>query len=99
MSSLPETVENDLFDAIQIYFNISLKQIDDFKKIFVKNKTCYHNHVHKIWAIICLLLFNPNYNNSKKIIYFGCKTEDYDTMLKIHQEPIPLNKYNSPTNL
>ena len=96
VSSLPETIEDDLFDAIQIYFNISLKQIDDFKKKFVENQTCYHNPVHKIWAIICLLLFNPNYSNSKKIIYFGCKTEDYDTMLKIHQEPIPLNKYNSP---
>ena len=91
-SSLPETIDSELFDAIHIYFNIKKTQIDDIKE---KINNSYNNDIHKIWSIICLLIFNPNYINSKKKLYIGLNEKDYQNILKIHTDPIPLNKYGN----
>jgi len=55
----------------------------------------YTNAIHKLWAIICLLIFNRDYLSSKKKIYIACSDMEYKEVMKIHDDPIPLNKYNN----
>ena len=55
----------------------------------------YKNAIHKLWAIICLLIFNRDYLSSKKKIYIACSDMEYKEVMKIHEDPIPLNKYNN----
>ena len=55
----------------------------------------YKNAIHKLWAIICLLIFNRDYLSSKKKIYIACSDMEYKEVMKIHDDPIPLNKYNN----
>jgi len=55
----------------------------------------YQNHIHKIWAIICLLLFNPHHNTATKKIYIACSDDEVETLMKHHRESIPLNKYGN----
>jgi len=56
----------------------------------------YKNSIHKLWAIICLLIFNPEYLSSKKKIYIACSDSEYQNIMNIHNDPIPLSKYNNP---
>ena len=104
VSSLPKTVEPDLFDAIQIYFNLGNTQIEELKKNYygdsgtgtdVDNGEYYDNNHHKIWAIICLLIFNPDYIKSKKKMFIGIHNSDYNNIIKIHNDPIPLDPSSS----
>ena len=55
----------------------------------------YKNAIHKLWAIICLLIFNRDYLSSKKKIYIACSDMEYNAVMKIHEDPIPLSKYNN----
>ena len=112
VSSLPDIVELDLFQAIQTYFKLSDEQCLFFQEGFYElgsdttgngqneHKYIYKNYVHKIWAIICLLTFHPHYIQSnltnKKKIYFAYSDSEYDELMKIQNEPVPLDKYNCP---
>ena len=100
VSSLPKTVEPDLFDAIQIYFNIGNTQIEELKKNYYgydgtgtdgTDYEYYDNNHHKIWAIICLLIFNPDYTQSKKKMFIGIHDSDYKDIIKIHNDPLTLD--------
>ena len=108
VSSLPDVIEPDLFQAIQTYFKITDAECLSFQVGFtfagagaaggVGGRNQYINVVHKIWAIICLLLFNPQYiqfaATNKKKIYIACGDGEYDEIIKHHNDPIPLNKNN-----
>lgn len=113
VSSLPDTVEDELFLSIQLYFKLTNESIEDIKKRFYdgidvnvssqdkqlpKYTHSYQNHIHKIWSIICLLIFNHDYNSNvvtKKKIYIACSDTEIETLMKHHNEPIPLNKYDN----
>jgi len=126
VSSLPDTVEPDLFQAIQTYFKLSDEQRILFQEGFYelgtdtttsnkatkdseqtdytdknkdKHKYVYKNYVHKVWAIICLLTFHPDYIqcNSviKKKLYIAYSDSEYDEFIKKQNELIPLDKYNN----
>jgi hypothetical protein len=115
VSSLPEVVDDELFDAIQTYFKLSDVQIGDIKNGFYQDvdtasgdatggdavvdttstQFVYTNHIHKLWSILCLLLFNPGYLSGKKKIYIGCSDDEFNNIMKHDTEPIPLNKYNN----
>tara|TARA_B110000483_G_C18176222_1_gene535175 strand:- start:636 stop:1760 length:1125 start_codon:yes stop_codon:yes gene_type:complete len=88
--SLPDTIDSELFDTLRIYFNLGEEQLNDIKTKF---NNSYNNDIHKLWSIICLLLFNPKYTDSKKKMFLGLSDDDYQNVLKIHNEPIPLNKH------
>ena len=89
---------DDLFDNVFIYFsrvdkNLSIDLINGMKKHI---STChYTNYVHKIWAKICLLVFNGNFHQAKKKLYISCLTDEYNKIMNIHQQPVPLNSYNN----
>ena len=91
VSSIPE-VDSDLFDAIQKYFNLSNDDYEHFKTIFANQS--YDNDPHKIWSIICLLIFNPTYKDSKKQIFTTLTDDDYQNIIKQLNPSIPLNKNN-----
>ena len=119
VSSLPDVIELDLFQAIQTYFKITDEECLLFQSGFTfdgigtvgtdfggnasanadnSGHNQYTNTVHKIWAIICLLMFNPQYTQSaatnKKKIYIACGDGEYDEIIKHDTDPIPLNKNN-----
>ena len=111
VSSLPDVVDADLFKAIQIYFQLSDEQTMSFQNEFFPQSSAdnnevpqpsadtanqYKNMIHKLWAIICLLIFNRDYLTSKKKMYISCSDSEYNDIMKIHNDPIPLSKYNNP---
>ena len=107
VSSLPDVVDADLFKAIQIYFQLSDEQSMSFQNEFLPQPSAdtadttdttdqYKNMIHKLWAIICLLIFNRDYLTSKKKMYISCSDSEYNDIMKIHNDPIPLSKYNNP---
>ena len=104
VSSLPDVVDADLFKAIQIYFQLSDEQSMSFQNEFLPQPSAdtadttdqYKNMIHKLWAIICLLIFNRDYLTSKKKMYISCNDSEYNDIMKIHNDPIPLSKYNNP---
>ena len=104
VSSLPDVVDADLFKAIQIYFQLSDEQSMSFQNEFLPQPSAdttdttdqYKNRIHKLWAIICLLIFNRDYLTSKKKMYISCSDSEYNDIMKIHNDPIPLSKYNNP---
>ena len=101
VSSLPDVVDADLFKAIQIYFQLSDEQSMSFQNEFLPQLSAdtadqYKNMIHKLWAIICLLIFNRDYLTSKKKMYISCSDSEYNDIMKIHNDPIPLSKYNNP---
>jgi len=91
VSSIPD-VDSDLFDAIQKYFKISNQYFEHFKTIFSNHS--YDNDPHKIWSIICLLIFNPIYKDSKKQLFTTLTDTDYQTIITQLNPPIPINKNN-----
>ena len=42
------------------------------------------------------MIFNRDYTSSKKKIYIACSDSEYNHIMKIHNDPIPLSKYNNP---
>ena len=119
--SLPDVIEDDdeIFMAIQIYFQLPDEQIKSFQSEFnckIKKyepsadepsedepsadepsaDNQYNNSIHVLWSIICLLIFNRDYTSSKKKIYIACSDSEYNNIMKIHNDPIPLSKYNNP---
>ena len=109
--SLPDVIEDDdeIFMAIQIYFQLPDEQIKSFQSEFnckIKQyepsadepsaDNQYNNSIHVLWSIICLLIFNRDYTSSKKKIYIACSDSEYNHIMKIHNDPIPLSKYNNP---
>jgi len=101
VSSLPDVVDADLFKAIQIYFQLSDEQTMSFQNEFfplplADTADQYKNTIHKLWAIICLLIFNRDYLSSKKKMYISCSDSEYNDIMKNHNDPIPLSKYNNP---
>ena len=64
VSSLPDTVDDELLETIKIYFNIPHDQFACISKFIHTNE--YNNKLHKIWSMICLFIFNPSYHESKK---------------------------------
>jgi len=112
VSSLPDVVDADLFKAIQIYFQLSDEQTMSFQNEFLPRPSAdnsvvplqpsadtadqYKNTIHKLWAIICLLIFNRDYLSSKKKMYISCSDSEYNDIMKNHNDPIPLSKYNNP---
>ena len=94
---MPDTIDDDLFDSIQIYFKVSDEEIDSFKHTL---KECsYDNKVHIAWAIICFFLF-PEHRSSnnvrKSTIYIACSDSEYNEMVGIHEDPVPLSNLNNP---
>lgn len=114
VSSLPDVIESDIFQAIQTYFQLSDEQFaviqrlidsslseaekeeEDDKDKNNENQYKYKNAIHVLWSVICLLIFNPGWFQSKKKLYIGCSDDEIDSVMKIHTEPIPLNNYNQP---
>ena len=116
--SLPDVVEDEdeIFMAIQIYFQLPDEQIKSFQSEFNCNvkqdelagelakdelatatvDNQYNNSIHVLWSIICLLIFNRDYTSNKKKIYIACSDSEYNHIMKIHNDPIPLSKYNNP---
>ena len=119
--SLPDVIEDDdeIFMAIQIYFQLPDEQIKSFQSDFncnVKQNELagelatdepltdtvdtvdnqYNNSIHVLWSIICLLIFNRDYTSNKKKIYIACSDSEYNHIMEIHNDPIPLSKYNNP---
>ena len=124
--SLPDVIEDDdeIFMAIQIYFQLPDEQIKSFQSEFnckIKQyepsadepsadepsadepsadepsaDNQYNNSIHVLWSIICLLIFNRDYTSCKKKIYIACSDSEYNHIMKIHNDPIPLSKYNNP---
>jgi hypothetical protein len=97
VSSLPK-IDDELFDSIQIYFELGETQLDDIKTKFYNT---YNNDFHKIWSIICLLIFNPKYINSKKNIYLGLSDNEYEYIFKKHSQYNSLNSSEQidPSNI
>jgi len=117
VSSLPDTVEIDLLQAIQTYFKLTDEQLMLFQSGFNFDNTTplhddpdhvehasssytYKNYLHKLWAIICLLMFYPDninmFTTNKKKIYIAYSDTEYVEIIKHHNEPVPLDKYNNP---
>jgi hypothetical protein len=106
ISAIPDTIEDDLFQFIQLYFQISHETIEHFKLRFYECK--YSNKVHIIWSIICLFIFNKCnggedtfshkewYGVTKKTVYIGCSDIEYNEIVRIHEDPIPHDKFNHP---
>jgi len=86
--SVPETIDCELFESIQIYFNLSKDTIEQYKtNIF---DTHYDNINHKLWAFICILLFNFQHFDSnihfKKKIYMALGKEEYENILNYNYD-------------
>lgn len=108
VSSLPDIVDDELFRSIQLYFKLTDEHILQIKTLFyldmcdndsdsntMTTQYTYHNNIHKIWSIICLLLFQPDYVSCKKKIYIACSEHEFDDIIKHHTEPIPYDKFNN----
>ena len=102
VSAMPDTIEDDLFQYIQLYFHIPDEIIEHFKTRF--NECKYYNKVHIVWSIICLFIFNSHkgdsetdcYSLKKKTVYIGCSDIELNEIVQAHEEPIPLDKFNHP---
>ena len=71
------------------------KDKDKDKHIYI-----YKNYVHKVWAIICLLTFHPEYiqcnSTIKKKFYIAYSDSEYEEFMKNQNELVPMDKYNNP---
>jgi hypothetical protein len=103
ISSLPETITDELFQTIKTYFNIPDERFTPFTDKFNINsnsnmdnpsKNGYDNKFHKLWALISLFIFNPDYYLSKKKIYMGSNDSEYNEIMK-HNEPVPPSSNNN----
>ena len=98
ISSLPETITDELFQTIKTYFNIPDERfkllVDTFHTSNNKSDNKYDNKFHKLWALISLLIFNPDYHLSKKKIYMGSNESEFDEIMK-HNEPVPPSSNNN----
>ena len=92
ISSLPETITDELFQTIKTYFNIPDERfillVDKF------HQSMYDNKFHKLYALISLFIFNPDYHLSKKKIYMGSNESEYNEIMK-HNEPVPPSVNNN----
>jgi hypothetical protein len=110
VSSLPDIVDDELFQSLQLYFKLTDEHIEQIQKRFyndimindtesqstqIHSQYIYQNHIHTIWSVICLLLFNPEYSTTKKKIYIASSNNELDEIIKHQNEPISLNKYNN----
>ena len=98
ISSLPETITDELFQTIKTYFNIPDERfkllVDTFHTSNNKSDNKYDNKFHKLWALISLLIFNPDYHLSKKKIYMGSNESEFNEIMK-HNEPVPPSSNNN----
>ena len=105
ISSLPETITDELFQTIKTYFNIPDERFTPLSDKFNINsnsnsnmdnpsKNGYDNKFHKLWALISLFIFNPDYYLSKKKIYMGSNDSEYNEIMK-HNEPVPPSSNNN----
>ena len=94
VSCLPDIIDDEFINVIKIYFNIPDELFSSTSKLLHNND--YNNHVHKVWSFICLFIFNPLFNESKKKIYTSCSQSEYDKIMNHHNESIPPSKYNNP---
>jgi len=92
VSSLPEQVDNSLWDCIYLYYNIDSNNQTLLNEFY---NCSYENTIHKVWAIICLLEFNKDYNISKKKMYISISNPELEDIFNIHNAPIPLTQYNN----
>ena len=92
-------ITNNLFDNLQIYMNETCKNnitneiLNDVKENIYHDN--YSNYTHKLWAKICLFIFNPNFHNDKKKLYVSCLQDEHNKMINIHEEDIPLSKHGN----
>lgn len=94
VTSMPDKIEDDLFDSIQLYFKVNDKEIQSLKSMLHDCK--YSNKVHTVWAMICFFLFpenrdsdTTNGNVKKSTIYIACSDSEYNEMMGIHEDPVP----------
>jgi len=97
VTSMPDKIEDDLFDSIQLYFKVDDKKIQSFKSMLYDST--YANKVHIVWAEICSLLFDENCDGDasndkvkKNTIYIASSDSEYNEMVGIHEDPIPPSK-------
>ena len=93
VSSLPDEVDESLWNSIQIYYKINLDTKNILHDFY---NSPYDNSIHKIWSIICLLEFNREFISSKKKMYITISANELDEINNLHNSPIPLSKYNNP---
>lgn len=127
VSSLPDVIEPDIYQAIQTYFKLTDEQFTIIRNLIEsslpttkentetvegteegieegieddetksKNQYVYKNAIHVLWSAICLLIFNPEWFQSKKKIFIGSTDDEFINVMKIHMDPIPLNKNKQP---
>jgi len=95
VSSLPDLIDDEFITTIKQYFKIT---DDDISVNFdnTLNMTEYDNNIHKVWSIISLYIFNPDYSK-KQPIYTTITKNEYDAIIDHDTSPIPLSpKYNNP---
>ena len=100
VTSMPDKIEDDLFDSIKMYFKVSDKEIQSLKS---RLDTCnYSNKVHIVWAIICFFLFPEKCDIDattdkvkKSTIYIACSDSEYNKMKEIHEGPVPPSKHGN----
>lgn len=93
VSSLPDQVDDSLWNCINSYYNIDLNHTSILQELY----NCpYENPIHKIWSIICLLEFNKEFIFKKKKMYISISNSEFEEINNIHKDPIPLSKYNNP---
>lgn len=97
VTSMPDKIEDDLFDSIKMYFKVSDKEIQSLKS---RLDTCnYSNKLHIVWAMICFFLFPENCDSDttngkvkKSTIYIACSDSECNKMKEIHEDPVPPSK-------
>ena len=97
VTSMPDKIEDDLLDSIQLYFKVNDKEMQLLK---TQLGNCnYTNKLHIVWAMICFFLFPENSNGNNKVkkstIYIACTDSEYNEMVGIHKDPIPVSKYGN----
>ncbi len=97
VTSMPDKIEDDLLDSIQLYFKVNDKEMQLLK---TQLGNCnYTNKLHIVWAMICFFLFPENSNGNNKVkkstIYIACSDSEYNEMVGIHKDPIPVSKYGN----
>ena len=96
VTSMPDKIEDDLFDSIQLYFKVNDKELQSLKSML--HDCNYSNKVHIAWAIISRLLFHETQhsddstNVKKSTIYIACSDSEYNDILGIHEDPVPPSK-------
>lgn len=98
VTSMPDKIEDDLFDSIQLYFKVGDKEIQSLQCMLLDCN--YANKVHVAWAMICFLLFpenrpddsTGNSNIKKSTIYIASTDSEYNEINDIHEQLIPLSK-------